>query len=186
MHIWGARNELRTFISRRLPMQRTLTIAIGFAVAVLAASCSSTGVHESLTQPTSASGEPSASFSAATATVFAQAASPSAAECPTLPPFSAPIGLVVRANRDLKVLVTAVRMRFTDASNIPMPQVTLAAPQLTRQFGTNLVQARSSRTFPLKLGFGCGTGRSGTVTIAIDTEDEQGRRESGQVSVSVR
>jgi zona occludens toxin (predicted ATPase) len=167
-------------------MQRTITIAIMLAVAVLAASCSGTGMHDNPTQPTSVSTGPSASFSAASATVFAQAASPSAAECPTLPPFSVPIGLVVHANRDLSVLVTSVRMRFSDPFNIEMPQVTLTAPQLTRQFGTNLVQARSSRTFPLKLGFGCGTGRSGIVTIAIDTEDEQGRRESGQITVAVR
>jgi hypothetical protein len=66
-----------------------------------------------------------------------------------------------------------------------MPQVTLTAPELTRQFGTNLVQARSARTFPLQIAVGCGTGKSGIVMVAIDTQDEQGRSQSGQISVAV-
>jgi hypothetical protein len=166
-------------------MHRTITVAIPLVVTVLAASCSSTPARDSLTQPTPLAAEPSASVSAVSPMVAAQIASPSASGCPAHAPFSVPVGLIVRANRDLRVFVTAISMRFTDPFNIQMPQVTLLAPALTRQFGTNLVQARSARTFPLQVAVGCGTGKSGTVTIAVDTQDEQGRRESGQVSVAV-
>jgi hypothetical protein len=167
-------------------MRRTITIAILLAVAVLAASCSGTVAHDSLTQPTSVGAEPWVSFGAVSQSVFAQAASSSGSECAARPSFSVPIGLVIRVNRDIRVFVMTIRMRFTDPFNIQMPQVTLPAPALTRQFGTNLVQARSSRTFPLNLTVGCGAGRNGTVTIAVDTQDEQGRQHSGQVSVAVR
>ena len=106
--------------------------------------------------------------------------------CPSIAPFSVPIGLVVRVNGGVNVFITQIRMRFTDPFRIEMPQVTLPAPMLTKQFGTNLVMARSTRTFPLTLAVGCGTDRKGMAMILIDTEDEHGRRGSGQVSVAVR
>lgn len=167
-------------------MQRPITTAIPLVLTVLAASCSGTVAHDSLTQPTQVSAEQSASFSAASPSASSQAAGPSTAGCPTHAPFTVPIGLIVRANLDVRVFVIAIRMSFRDPFNIQMPQVTLPAPELTRQFGTNLVQARSARTFPLNLAVGCGTGRSGMATIAVDTQDEQGRRQSGQISVAVQ
>lgn len=165
-------------------MQRTLTVAIPLVVSVLAASCGTTASHDTLTQPTAVAGL-SASFAVGSPSASAQVASPSASGCPARPPFTVPIDLIVRANRDVPVFVTVIRLRFTDQFNTQMPQVTLPAPQLTRQFGTNLVQARSARTFPLQVAVGCGTGRSGVVTVGIDTLDEQGRSQSGQLSVVV-
>jgi hypothetical protein len=167
-------------------VQRSNTIAILLVLTVLAASCSSTATHDSLTQPTAVSAELSASFSAAAPAAFSQTSGPSTSGCPTHAPFRVPIGLIVRANRDLRVFVLVIRMSFRDPFNIQMPLVTLPAPELTRQFGTNLVQARSARTFLLTLPVGCGTGRKGTATVTVDTEDEQGRRQSGQISVAVQ
>jgi hypothetical protein len=166
-------------------MQRILTVAIPLVLTGLAASCSGTVAHDNLTQPTAVSVESSASFSVTSPSVSAQMATDSTFGCPAHPPFTVPIGLIVRANLDFRVFVTAIRMSFRDPFNIQMPLVTLPAPQLTRQFGTNLVQARSARTFPLVLWIGCGTGRSGMATITVDTEDDNGRRQSGQVSVAV-
>lgn len=168
-------------------MQRALIRASFLLVLTgLAASCSNgTTTSDTLTQPTSLSTEMSASFSAESPMVFAQIATQPGPSCATHVPFTVPIGLIVRANRNLRVFVTTINMRFRDSFNIVMPQVTLPAPMLTRQFGTNLVEARSARTFPLTLPVGCGTGRQGTVTVTIDTQDEQGRRESGQISVAV-
>jgi hypothetical protein len=166
-------------------MQRTIAVAIPLVVSVLAASCNSTTARDNLTQPTPVAAELSASFGVVSPSVSAQVASPSTSGCPAQAPFSVPIDLIVRANRDLRVFITVIRLRFIDPFNIQMPQVTLTAPELTRQFGTNLVQARSARTFPLQVAVGCGTGKSGIVTVGIDTQDEQGRSQSGQISVAV-
>ena len=158
---------------------------IGLMVAGLTASCSGTIVRESPTQPTEVSAGSSASFSTAAPTVVAQSVGQTGG-CPLIAPFSVPIHLVVRVNGGVNVFVTQIRMQFTDPFHIQMPQVTLTAPTLTKQFGTNLVEARSARTFPLTLSVGCGTDRRGTATILIDTRDAHGRSESGQVSVAVR
>ena len=71
-------------------------------------------------------------------------------------------------------------------TNRPLsPHLSIYRPQLTAQFGTALVQARSSRTFPFTVPVGCGTQRKGNLTIQAMTRDEQGREESGQVSLKV-
>jgi hypothetical protein len=164
----------------------TVTASILLVLTAMAASCSGTIAHDSPTQPTSVNDQSFASFSAASPSVNAQLATAAGPSCATQPAFTVSIGLIVRANRDIRLFVTTIRMRFTDPFNIQMPQITLPAPQVTQQFGTNLVQARSARTFPLTLPVGCGTQRSGMATIAVDTQDDMGRRESGQISVAVR
>jgi len=151
----------------------------------LTASCSGTMAHDSPTQPTTVSAAPSASFSAASPTAVAQFVGHSGG-CPAFAPFHVPINVVVRVNGGVNVFVSQIQMRFTDPFRIEMPQVTLPAPTLTRQFGTTLVMARSARTFPLTLAVGCGTDRKGTAVIHVDTRDERGRLESGEVVVTVR
>jgi hypothetical protein len=174
--------------ARRIDMQRSIiAMAAGLAAAALTSSCSGTIAHDSPTQPTTISAvAASASFSAASPTVVAQQLVGHSGGCPTFAPFSVPINLVVRVNGGVNVFITQIRMRFVDPFRIEAPQVTLPAPMLTTQFGTNLVMARSMRTFPLTFAVGCATDRKGTATLLIDTQDQQGRRESGQVSVTVR
>lgn len=167
-------------------MQRSMLPRwIALVLAVSTASCSSTLAPDSPTQPTDLSAGASASFSTSTPTAVAQFAG-HAGGCPSIAPFSVPIHLVVRVNGGVNVFITQIRMRFTDPFLIEMPQVTLTSPTLTKQFGTNLVEARSARTFPLTLPVGCGTDRKGTAMILVDTRDERGRSQSGQVSVAVR
>jgi len=168
--------------------RRTLIIATaaGLAAAGLTAACSGTMTHDSPTSPTTVTDASSASFSAASPTVVAQLVGHGGSGCPAVAPFNVPINLVVRVDGGVNVFVTQIRMQFTDPSRIEMPQVTLPAPAVTQQFGTNLVTARSARTFPLNLPVGCGTDRKGTAVILIDTRDEHGRIGSGRVSVAVR
>jgi len=105
--------------------------------------------------------------------------------CPAFPPFVIPVDLIVRVNGGLNVFLINVNMQFVDSTGIVMPQITLPAPQLTAQFGTALVQARSARTFPFTIPVACGTQQKGALTIQARTRDEQGREESGQVSLKV-
>jgi hypothetical protein len=167
-------------------MQRSIIATVAVLVAAgLTVSCSGTLAPESPTQPTELSAGASASFSTTAQTVVAQSIG-HVGGCPAIAPFSVPIHLVVRVNGGVNIFITQIRMRFTDPFRIEMPQVTLPAPMLTRQFGTNLVEARSTRTFPLTLAVGCGTDRKGTAVILVDTRDERGRTGFGQVSVAVR
>lgn len=104
--------------------------------------------------------------------------------CPSLPPFTAGINLLVEA-RSANVSITQITMQFVDTFGVQVPQVTLPAPVLATQFGSALVAARSSRAFPLSFGFGCGTTRTGTIIVVVDTNDENGRHDTSQVRVRV-
>lgn len=106
--------------------------------------------------------------------------------CPDIHPLFVPLNLTVQANRGVSLNVTEVRMRFVDAFGIAAPPITLAAPMLTRQFGTALVEARSSRSFPLDFTFGCNTARTGTIFVVVHVRDGHGRDDSSEVRVSVR
>ena len=109
-----------------------------------------------------------------------------------------PLDLIVRAG-DLAVSLTGVRMRFEGSSDVPTPQTlppaplsppapipTNPAPVPTTQFGSELMAARSVRTFPLSLPIGCITNPDGTVIVIVDTRDGLGRRGSVEVRKSVR
>jgi hypothetical protein len=161
---------------------RTFTSAFIVVVACLVSGCSDSTALVTTTGPTSVSAE-LAAFSASAGAVFSQQMGRTS--CPTVPPFVIPINLVVRVDGGINVFVTTVSMQFVDTTGIVMPQVTLPAPQMTTQFGTALVQARSARTFPLTLPVGCGTDKKGTVTLIVTTRDDQGRQQSGNLSVKV-
>lgn len=89
--------------------------------------------------------------------------------CPEIPPFFVPFAVTVGADPDADVALDALRLRFADVVGVTMPQVTLPQPSLTTRFGSTVVAARSSRTFPFVFRFGCGTARTGTLVIIVDT-----------------
>src|SRR5690242_13074711 len=68
--------------------------------------------------------------------------------CPFTPPFTATVGVVVVAG-SVNVFVTSITSQFTDINHVQLPTITLPAPIPTAQFGSALVQARSSVTFPV-------------------------------------
>jgi len=150
--------------------------------------CRGTGVEPSSANPANIHG--SVSIEAASPEVQAVPASVSGhgvfrppSECT---PFVAPVGLVVRSNRHVRVFVREIRTRVSAGpTQITLPQVTLPAPLLIKEFGSNLVEARSQRLFPLHVTVGCGN-RTATVDVDVDSDDEQGGRYSGRVSVRVR
>jgi len=81
------------------------------------------------------------------------------------------------ARRALRPEVFAQLSGCTDA--------VLAAPIPTAQFGSALVQARSSRTFPVDVPFGCGTGRVGVLALTVRTADATGLQRVQGVNVNV-
>ena len=101
-------------------------------------------------------------------------------------PYVAPVGLIVRSTRHVNVFVRQIRTRVvSDSSRITLPPVTFAAPLLIQEFGTNLVQARSQRLFPLRVTVGCGI-VSSAVVVDVDSDDAEGRRYTGRVTVALR
>jgi hypothetical protein len=151
--------------------------------------CRGTGVEPSSADP--ATVDRSVSIEAASSEVQAVSASVSgqgvfrpSSECA---PLVAPVGLVVRSTRHVKLFVREIRTRVSSPgpAGIRLPPVTFPAPQLIQEFGTNLVQARSQRLFPLRVPVGCGV-RGVTVAVEVDSDDEHGRRYSGGVTVRVR
>src|SRR5689334_7288852 len=150
---------------------------------LFAASCGTMDGQPAATQPTPVGAAPSQMFAASEPVVSAQAVRDPF--CPSVDPFRVAAGLVVQA-QDVGLIVTQISARFTDSAGVQAPQVTLPAPVPTTQFGSALVAARSQRTFPVVVGIGCGTGRTGTVMIFVSARDDFGRMRSGQVTVVVR
>jgi len=105
--------------------------------------------------------------------------------CPDIPPFFVPFAITLGA-RDVDVSLDALRLRFADVDGVTMPQVTLPQPSLTTRFGSTVVSAQSSRTFPFEFRFGCGTRRAGTLIIIVDTRDSRGRPTSTELKATVQ
>jgi hypothetical protein len=84
------------------------------------------------------------------------------------------------------VVVTSITSQFTDVNNIQLPTITLPAPVPTAQIGSALVQARSQATFPVVVGFGCGTASAGRVLMGIHLTDANGIESVKNLSVTVR
>ena len=159
-------------------------ISILVIAALLGASCSGTDDAMNVTQPTKSTPSSSPlSVAVSTDSPIAVAERVQNPFCPSVTPFNVPLVVVVRPAGTVRVLVTAIRVQFVDSSGAGQPQVTLPAPVPTTQFGSALNDARSAQTFPVRV---CGTGRTGTVRIFVDTRDAQGRTGMGQATVSVR
>lgn len=106
--------------------------------------------------------------------------------CPHLQPYYATVGLTLHGDVDTFLQLSSVRLQFFDHAGLAAPAVTLTAPVLTREFGSALVQARSARTFPIDYGFGCATGRTGTIVIEVWARDGHGRDRSMNLRAVVR
>ena len=153
------------------------------ALLLFAASCSDSDERLTATQP-SLVGKSLVSVNATSPTVVAQAVS--GPSCPSVAPFNVPLSVVVRATGSSDVILTGIRLVFTDTSGRQAPQVTLPLLPVTLPAPGPTLQFGSARTFPLILGIGCDTGVRGTVVIIVETSDDRGRRGSNQVSVAVR
>jgi hypothetical protein len=166
-------------------MKKTTIQSAVVIAAFIVSACGNTDTRVSTTGPSAVNVE-SATLSVNPQRVDAGTLVSTGTFCPATSPFIVPVNLIVIANGVNTLFVTQITMDFVDVFGVRMPSVTMPAPLLSRQFGTALVDARSSRTFPLTLGVGCGTDRRGTVTVIVDTTDSSGRRSSGRVTLTVR
>ena len=168
----------------------SLVVAATFVACLVSASCSDSSDRLGVTQPTDVS-ESKLTVEAITPNVVTRTASESG--CPTVSPFAAGAGVIVRVAGDSTIIITGISMQFTDsfgirAPLIPMPgfPVTLPAPGPTQQFGLSTPELlQRSRQFTLDVPLGCGIGRRGTIAVFVDTIDGRGRRGTERVSVTV-
>ena len=163
--------------------KHTAALAI-LGASLLTSDCSSTDTSVTATGPTSLQFSGSAFASIRPSLLSAQRIGNTG--CPDVQPLRVTANLTVLAEGEVSFLLTEVRMRFVDTFGITAPQVTLAAPALTRQFGTALVHARSERIFPLDFSFGCSTDRTGTLTVLVRGRHGDGRDVSTEIRVGVR
>lgn len=157
--------------------------AVGLSLCLVSMGCDDTEVRFAATSPGGLSPAGPAPF-ASIHPAFLTPQLNSGGVCPVVQPLRAIINLTLRAHADVALQLTEVRLQFFDSLGIAAPPVTLPAPVLTRQFGTALVQARSSRLFPIDFAFGCGTGRRGTIVVLVRFRD--GRDKDGQEELRVR
>ncbi len=160
-------------------MQKLPAVASLVVAAVMAMSCSNTDSRVTATGPTLVSSQ---SPTLEIKPVVLQTSR--FVSCPTSPPFSAVINVLVRAG-DVRITVVEISAQFVDSSGSRLPQVTLPGPVPTAQFGSALIEARGTQTFPLTLGLGCGVGTRGTVTVIVFTRDDGGRMTTGKLSAVV-
>jgi hypothetical protein len=162
------------------------------APALLAVSCTTTDSPQAstLTQPGFVN-QSIAAVSASSSIVFARPVNSSF--CPSIAPFNVAFGITVTANGASQIAIEGVRFQFIDSFGIqaplitlPMPTITIAAPNPPGPFAFPIVQPGSFTTLPLSLNFGCGTGRQGKILVIVDTSDRHGHHESQQVNVMVR
>ena len=160
-------------------MPQIIRVSIIIAALVNAA-CSSTSVA-----PTSTPTEASISASVTVpSSMTGQKVETTFSFCPASPPGLVVIPLVVTAGGGV-VIVTSVTTRFVDSRGTQLPQVTLPAPIPTAQFGTALVNARQSVTFPIDVRFGCGTTMTGSIFMTVNMIDAMGRPDVRQLKVAV-
>jgi hypothetical protein len=162
---------------------RLVIFGMLFCAALLATSCTDRD-PATLTNPTALTQGFNVGFSAASTTVIAQPVNNFF--CPSTFPFTVPMVVVVQPNGTTGLVLTQVRVQFTDTANRQMPQVTLPGPVPTTQFGSALTASRDAFSIPLSLGIGCGFGNTGTVVVLVDTLDGHGRMSTGRVSINVR
>ena len=153
-------------------------------LAVLATACGDSDTQTTVTGPASLQLATTTFASLQPATLTSKLSREGS--CPLTEPFRATAALTISGDEDTPLHLTTVRLQFFDLARNAAPAVTLSAPVLTRQFGTALVQARSAHTFPIDFGFGCGTGRTGTVVIQIWARDGHGRDRTMELRASVR
>lgn len=109
-----------------------------------------------------------------------------AAFCPFASPFLVPASVVVRADGTSDLLLREMQLRFIDRAGVTGAFRTISSVELTSLFGSTLVPAFGTRTFPVTLPFGCVGGITGTLFIDVTAVDRTGRQNLISLQTNVR
>ena len=106
--------------------------------------------------------------------------------CPAVSPFLLPLSLVIRADGATDLFLREVQMQFFDAAGTRGAFRTINGPELSTLFGSTLIPAFGSRTFPVSLPFGCIGGHTGNLAIQVVAFDRLGVQAMNSLLVPVR
>lgn len=109
-----------------------------------------------------------------------------AAFCPFISPFLVPASVVIRADGASDLLLREMQLRFVDLAGVTGAFRTINRTELTTLFGSTLIPAFGTRTFPVSLPIGCVGGSTGTLFIQVSAFDVAGRQSMRSVQVNVR
>ena len=109
-----------------------------------------------------------------------------AAFCPFASPFLAPASVVVRADGTSDLFLRDMQLRFVDRAGVTGAFRTISSVEMTSLFGSTLVPAFGTRTFPVTLPFGCVGGITGTLFINVTALDRTGRPNLISLQTNVR
>ena len=90
--------------------------------------------------------------------------------CPFASPFFAPFNLVVQSDGIADMRLQQVQMQFVDVFGVGESFRTVSGAELSTLFGSTLIPAFGTRTFPFTLPFGCAAGPVGFLNIVALTE----------------
>ena len=107
------------------------------------------------------------------------------AVCPTHPSFVVPFSLVF-GDHTAGFSLSRVQMQFVDTTGFRSAPVTLPRTELASRFGSLVIPAVGSRTFPFTFPFGCIRRPIGWLTIVVVAEDRHGRENTTTLEVGVR
>ena len=109
-----------------------------------------------------------------------------AAFCPFVSPFLAPVSVAIRADGASDLQLRALQLQFVDSVGVRGAFRMFDGAQLSTMFGSTLIPAFGTRTFPVSLPFGCVGGVTGTLFISVASSDLAGRDSMTSVRVNVR
>jgi len=96
--------------------------------------------------------------------------------CPTASPFGTSFSLIIDQSDGIDVFLHQVGFRFVDGAGFESPLI-FSDIDLATRFGSTLVIAGSSRTFPFQPQFGCGLSSAPHLMVAqVLLLDRTGRR----------
>lgn len=106
--------------------------------------------------------------------------------CPTVPPLLAPVNVVISADRTTDLQLRQVQLQFVDATGTIGGFRSFDDLALTGLFGSTVIPALGTRTFPLSLPFGCVGGLTGALSVTAITSDMLGRDRRTTMQVPIR
>jgi hypothetical protein len=107
------------------------------------------------------------------------------AACPAIPSFVAPLNLMVRANSASALSLSQVQMQFVDNSGFGRISRTVTRVDLATLFGSTLIPAFGTRTFPFSFPLGCVGSPFGTLTIVVFAADPLGHESTMSLQIAV-
>jgi hypothetical protein len=109
-----------------------------------------------------------------------------AAFCPFASPLLAPVSVVMRGDGRSDLQLREMQLQFVDTAGVRGAFRTINGPELTSLFGSTIIPAFGTRTFPVSLPFGCVGGQTGTLFVDVFALNSDGRQDVSSLRVHVR